>query len=493
LRKDGDFAWWSKVWSKIEGAKLRDAHRTEEASKLQDRWCAKGKDKVWLWSRSSLDIGSAQPWRQSLRSEREMWLEEHPPWQTRYNPVEGIWHCLEYDTLPVPDYMEADRDGMSSQKFYDWYYREETLRFKDSDFTILCGGAVLSTQRELAAILDCHHVVQRQRPAEPLPSYHLNEAVSAGLNTLRLPSLGDVFARVGLTWRDTKKHPVVLRAPLNHCWCEGVVVNNRIPQPGEATDLEVALQTIGLSTSSLPTGNKDNALAIVARQASQIGLTFERAVEMIKFVTRMSNARHNLRHEEEMKKMPCLESSGTLRKSKGKLPASVPVSMPFDPPYNRPVSSSWLFLPDDLLDTWAKIAKQNDFEFMPATCFKSPVPSAERSDSPAWLIDLPGQEYSWRLVVHQATFVCQILWQRHFRSIEEIVQYALECGIRISTVAPREDINGEHHKVKTELCRKELANLRIGYRDPGAKVTVSEFESFMRTCKRKLASDETIA
>jgi hypothetical protein len=448
---------------------------------------------VWLWTRSSLDIGNAKPWEQALKSDRQMWLEEHPPWQIRYDPVEGIWHCLEYDTLPVPDYVEPDRDGQSSQKHYDRYYKDATPRFTDSDFTILCGGGLLPMQREVA-VLGRQAVVQRRRPAEPPVGYYYHrEIVNAGLSTICLPSMSDVFARIGLAWRNTHQEPVYIRVPLEHRWQEGAVVNNRIPQPGEATDLEVALQTMGLSTNGLPTGKKENARAIVARQASRLDMTADRAIEMIEFVTRMSNAGHNLRHEDELKKLSRSTGNGPSRKPRGKQTTAVPLSTPFEPPYDRPMRASWLFAPDGTFDTWGMVASQNIFEFTPATCYRSPVPGAERLDSPAWLIDLPGNELSWRLAVHRATFVCQILVQCRFSSIEEIVQYAVECGVRISTVAPRHKGHGEHHKIQAEIRRKELSELRIGYRSPDAKMSVSEFESFMRTCKRKLASDATIA
>jgi hypothetical protein len=121
------------------------------------------------------------------------------------------------------------------------------------------------------------------------------------------------------------------------------------------------------------------------------------------------------------------------------------------------------------------------------------IPGADRLDTPAWLIDLPGRESTWRLVVNRATFVCQLLVQDRFKSIEDIVAYSLEYGVRISTAAPQSEIDGEHTRVQTELRRKELAQLKIGYCDSKQPFTVGEFDSFMRTCRLKFASDPTIS
>jgi hypothetical protein len=108
------------------------------------------------------------------------------------------------------------------------------------------------------------------------------------------------------------------------------------------------------------------------------------------------------------------------------------------------------------------------------------------------LIDLPGWEGSWRLVVHWATFVCQILMQPRFKLIEDILRYSLECGICISTVAPCQEDWGEHIKLETKLRQKELRGLEIGYLHPDKNLTIAEFDMFMRTCQLKFASDPTM-
>jgi hypothetical protein len=77
-------------------------------------------------------------------------------------------------------------------------------------------------------------------------------------------------------------------------------------------------------------------------------------------------------------------------------------------------------------------------------------------------------------------------------SVEDIVRYRLQCGIRISTVTPRHDGAGEHLNVQTKLRVTELARLRTGYLRPNKALTIAEFDLFMRTCRLKFASDPTI-
>jgi hypothetical protein len=490
-KKDGDFNYWIGVRASYRNARLRKRHEMEEAMKLRDGWTCKAADKVRVWSQAMLNMDNAQPWTEVLLSQRQETLDDHPPWLTRYDSVKNIWHCLEHGSLQEPDYVKFDIEGLNCARDYRHYRKSTTPRFRDSDFEVLTGKPFIPSQPVIAEGAVEQAVVGSCGPVQPETSIHeFRHLVQAGQRTFPLPSIDDMIHRVGMTWRDMKELAIDVRKPAYLRWKEGLQLVNKSPQPGDATDFEVALQTLGLSTTHLPTRKKVNALAITDQQAAKMGLASVQAMEMVEFVERLSNAGHNHRHWLEQQKVHHQPRKAT-KKNNDAQPKSTSVGL-IEPPFNRPVSESWVYAPEHPGNIWSWVEGHNPFEFTAGTCLRSDVAGAEREDAPVWLIDLPSRSRTWRLVVHRATFVCQILLKPRFKTLEEIVRYSLEYGVRISTVAPRHEDRGEHLKLEVELRRKELGQLKIGYLHPGEKLTIAEFDMFMRTCSFKFASDPTI-
>jgi hypothetical protein len=216
----------------------------------------------------------------------------------------GRWHCFEEGTFPVPVFVETDEDGSRLLNWREEYYKYATPRFVDSDWPVLCGGPLINAGNDVPRDIVRKSTVPPRMGADVAPSNHsYSQSVDAGLQSFRLPSLSDCVARVGLTKRDISATPVLLRCPSTLCWKKGEEILNNTPQLGNASDFEVALQTLGLQTTYLPSGKRENAKAIMSLQASMLNLALEQAEEIVEFVTRMSNAGHNLRHDQEQKKV----------------------------------------------------------------------------------------------------------------------------------------------------------------------------------------------